>query len=131
MQKLFSEIPDTRRRCRLPRAVSPISADYQAALIARPFSAVGHTTKFFPGITVAGHTATTTLILPMMKRGFTLIETIVVCRGDCTYFRCSRYVALLFYKTNAYTLEQSTAVWQARKGVEDAMLRLRESLLRK
>lgn len=32
-----------------------------------------------------------------------------------------------FYKTNAYTIEQSTAVWQARKGVEDAMLFLRET----
>lgn len=60
-------------------------------------------------------------------RGFTLVETIVVVAA--TALICVTLGVLLsyFYKTNAYTLEQTTAVSQARRGVEDAMTYLREA----
>ena len=63
----------------------------------------------------------------MNYRAFTLVETIVVIAA--TALICVTLGTLLayFYKTNAYTLEQSTAVGQARKGIEDAMRYLREA----
>ena len=63
----------------------------------------------------------------MMNRAFTLVETIVVIA--ITMLICLTLTSLLiyFYRTNAYTLEQTTAVGQARRGVEDAMRYLREA----
>lgn len=37
------------------------------------------------------------------------------------------WLIVYFYKTNAYALEQSISIGQARRGVEDAMLYLREA----
>lgn len=60
-------------------------------------------------------------------KGFTLIETIVVVSITALVMVTLGSIILYFYKTNAYALEQSTAVGQARRGVEDAMLYLREA----
>lgn len=59
--------------------------------------------------------------------GFTLIETIVVISVTALISVTLGSILVYFYKTNAYTLEQSTAVAQARRGVEDAMRYLREA----
>ena len=63
----------------------------------------------------------------MKKSGFTLVETIIVIATTALILTVIGTLLAYFYKTNAYTLEQSTAVWQARNGVEDAMSRLREA----
>ncbi|MEK7060436.1 MAG: hypothetical protein AAB936_00400, partial [Patescibacteria group bacterium] len=57
----------------------------------------------------------------------TLIETIVVVSITALVMTTLGFLISYFYKTNAYALEQSTAVGQARRGVEDAMLYLREA----
>lgn len=59
--------------------------------------------------------------------GFTLIETIVVIAMTVLIFITLGTLLAYFYKTNAYALEQSSAVGQARSGVEDAMKYLREA----
>lgn len=61
------------------------------------------------------------------RAGFTLIETIVVVAITAFILVTLGLLLVYFYKTNAYTLEQATAVVQARKGVEDAMRYLREA----
>jgi len=58
--------------------------------------------------------------------GFTLVETIVVVALTALILITLSSLIIYFYKTNAYALEQSTAVGQARRGVEDAMWYLRE-----
>lgn len=63
----------------------------------------------------------------MKKRGFTLIETVVVIAITALVLVTLGVLLSYFYKTNAYALEQSTAIGQARRGVEDAMLYLREA----
>jgi prepilin-type N-terminal cleavage/methylation domain-containing protein len=63
----------------------------------------------------------------MTRRAFTLIETIVVVAVFALISVTLGMLLTMFYRTNAYTLEQSVATAQARKGVEDAMLRLREA----
>jgi len=60
-------------------------------------------------------------------QGFTLVETIVVASVTALVFVTLGTLISYFYKTNAYAIEQSTAVLQARRGVEDAMLYLREA----
>lgn len=62
-----------------------------------------------------------------LEAGFTLIETIVVVSITALVLITIGSLISYFYKTNAYALEQSTAVGQARRGVEDAMLFLREA----
>lgn len=62
-----------------------------------------------------------------MYRGFTLIETIVIISVTTLISLTLGTILVYFYKTNAYTLEQATAVAQARRGVEDAMRYLREA----
>ena len=62
-----------------------------------------------------------------MKNAFTLVETIVVIAMTALIFITLGTLLAYFYKTNAYTLEQSTAVGQARTGIEDAMRYLREA----
>ena len=59
--------------------------------------------------------------------GFTLVETIVVIAVTTLITLTLGTLLVYFYKTNAYTLEQSTQVAQARRGVEDAMKDLREA----
>jgi len=59
--------------------------------------------------------------------GFTLIETIVVIAATTLILVTLGMLLIYFYKTNAYTLEQSTAVGQARRGIEDTMRYLREA----
>ena len=61
------------------------------------------------------------------EMGFTLIETIVIISITALIFVTLGVLISYFYKTNAYALEQSTAIGQARRGVEDAMLYLREA----
>jgi type II secretory pathway pseudopilin PulG len=63
----------------------------------------------------------------MNKSGFTLVETIVVTATTTLIFLVIGILLTYFYKTNAYTLEQSAAVWHARNGVEDAMKYIREA----
>ncbi len=63
----------------------------------------------------------------MIRRGFTLIETIVVIAMTALIMVTLGTLLAYFYKTNAYTLQQSIAVGQARLGVEDAMKYLREA----
>ncbi len=63
----------------------------------------------------------------MITRGFTLIETIVVIAMTALIAVTLGVIIVYFYKTNTYTLEQSTAVAQARRGVEDAMRYMREA----
>lgn len=63
----------------------------------------------------------------MMKGGFTLIETVVVVSMTALVLTTLGSLISYFYKTNAYALEQSIAVMQARRGVRDAMLYLREA----
>lgn len=59
--------------------------------------------------------------------GFTLIETIVVVSITALVLVTLGSLISYFYKTNAYAIEQSTAVGQARRGVGDAMFYLREA----
>ncbi len=59
--------------------------------------------------------------------GFTLIETIVVISATALVLITLGSLISYFYKTNAYAFEQSTAVGQARGGVENAVLYLREA----
>lgn len=63
----------------------------------------------------------------MKKLGFTLVETIVIVAVTAFVFVTLGWLMTYFYKTSAYALEQSIAVGQARNGVEDAMLYLREA----
>lgn len=60
-------------------------------------------------------------------RGFTLIETLIVISSTALIFITLGVLLSYFYKTNAYTIEQSTAVGHARRGVEDAMRYLRQA----
>lgn len=69
-------------------------------------------------------------MIPLLHKngaGFTLIETIVVVSITALVMMTLGFLVSYFYKTNAYAIEQSTAVGQARRGVEDAMLYLREA----
>ncbi len=59
--------------------------------------------------------------------GFTLIETIVVTAMTALIMVTLGTLLSYFYKTNAYTLEQSSAVAQARRGVEDVTRYMREA----
>jgi len=59
--------------------------------------------------------------------GFTLVETMVTVSVTLLIFLTVSALLVYFYKTNEYTLEQSTAVEQAREGVENAMAILREA----
>ena len=63
----------------------------------------------------------------MTTHGFTLIETIVVIAVTTLISVTLGTLLVYFYKTNAYTLEESTAVASARRGVEDAMRYMREA----
>jgi type II secretory pathway pseudopilin PulG len=63
----------------------------------------------------------------MTPRAFTLIETIVIVAVVALISVTLGMLLTMFYRTNAYTLEQTVATAQARKGVEDAMLYLREA----
>lgn len=59
--------------------------------------------------------------------GFTLVETVAVIALTSLISITLGVLLAYFYKTNSFTLEQSTAVEQARRGVEDAMSHLREA----
>jgi len=61
------------------------------------------------------------------KVGFTLVETVVVIAVTALIMVTLGSLLVYFYKTNSYALEQSAAVGQARRGVEDAMRYLRET----
>ena len=63
----------------------------------------------------------------MTLRAFTLIETIIVVAMTALILSTLGMLLSYFYKTNAYTLEQSTAVGQARRGVENAVKYMREA----
>ena len=63
----------------------------------------------------------------MTPRAFTLIETIVVIAVTALISVTLGTLLAYFYKTNTYALEQSVAVAQARRGVEDAMRYIREA----
>lgn len=63
----------------------------------------------------------------MTKKAFTLIETIMVIALTALISLTLGTLIVYFYKTDAYAIEQSTAVAQARRGVEDAMRYLREA----
>ncbi|MHB1163265.1 MAG: PulJ/GspJ family protein [Minisyncoccota bacterium] len=63
----------------------------------------------------------------MTYRAFTLIETLVVIAITALISITLGVLLSYFYKTNEYTLEQSTAVAHARTGIEDAMRYMREA----
>ncbi len=63
----------------------------------------------------------------MIKNAFTLVETVVVVAITTLILITLSQLIVYFYQTNAYTMQESTAVWQARRGIEDAMLHLREA----
>ncbi len=63
----------------------------------------------------------------MTHRAFTLVETIVVISITTLIIVTLGMLLSYFYKTNAYTLQQTIAVAQARQGVEDATRYLREA----
>lgn len=63
----------------------------------------------------------------MTHRAFSLVETIVVIAVTTLILITLSALIVYFYKTNSYALEQSAAVGQARRGVEDAMRYLREA----
>ena len=63
----------------------------------------------------------------MTYRAFTLVETLVVIAITALISITLGVLLSYFYKTNQYTLEQSTAVAHARTGIEDAMRYLREA----
>ncbi|HFC11002.1 MAG TPA: type II secretion system protein [Candidatus Kaiserbacteria bacterium] len=62
-----------------------------------------------------------------MKKGFTLIETIVTIAVSTIVFTALMFVIRYFYRTNAYVFEQTAAVESAREGVINAMSDLREA----
>jgi len=62
-----------------------------------------------------------------MNRAFTLVETVVAVALTALIMTTLGFLLSYFYKTNAYALEQSAAVEQARRGVEDAAKYLREA----
>lgn len=53
--------------------------------------------------------------------GFTLVETVVVTGLTALLLLALTFLIQFFYKTNAYTLEQSQAINSARRSVENAM----------
>ena len=63
----------------------------------------------------------------MSTRAFTLIETLTVIAITALISVTLGVLLVYFYKTNTYTLEQSIAVGQARRGVENSMRDLREA----
>ncbi len=63
----------------------------------------------------------------MNQRAFTLVETIVVIAITALIMVTLGMLLAYFYKINAYTLQQSVAVAQARQGIEDATRYLREA----
>lgn len=62
-----------------------------------------------------------------MNRGFTLIEVIVVAGLTALISATLAFLIVYFYRTNAYTLQESIAVAEARTSVEDAMRYIREA----
>lgn len=63
----------------------------------------------------------------MTTRAFTLVETLVIIAATAIVSITLGSLLAYFYKTNSYALEQSTAVEQARRGVENSMSHLREA----
>jgi prepilin-type N-terminal cleavage/methylation domain-containing protein len=61
------------------------------------------------------------------SKGFTLIETIVTVAITAAISLALGAMIVFFYKTNAYTLEQSTAVEEARRSLNAAMTPLRSA----
>lgn len=59
--------------------------------------------------------------------GFTLVEAIVVIAATALILVTLGVLLSYFYRTNEYTLEQSMAVGQARRGIEDAVRYMREA----
>ena len=59
------------------------------------------------------------------RKGFTLVETVVVVALTAFILIALAYLIQYFYRTNAYTLEQSQAVNSARRSIENAMADLR------
>ena len=63
----------------------------------------------------------------MTIRAFTLIETLVIISATALISVTMGALIVYFYQTNAYTLDQSNAVGQARRGVENSMRDFREA----
>ncbi len=59
--------------------------------------------------------------------GFTLVEAIVTVAVSTLVLLTLGKLIVYFYQTNAYTLQEATAISQARRGVENAMRDLREA----
>ena len=60
-------------------------------------------------------------------RGFTLIETVVAVALTALIFVVLAVLIQFFYRTNAFTLEQTQAVNSARTSLDHAMRDLREA----
>ncbi len=59
--------------------------------------------------------------------GFTLIETVVVISMTALIFAAVSWAIVSFYRANAYVIQQSFAVNNARKGVEKMVKEIREA----
>lgn len=64
-----------------------------------------------------------------MRRGFTLLETVVTITLMSLVLLAISSAIVFFYRTNASVLEQSGAITSARRGIEKAMKDLREATI--
>lgn len=62
-----------------------------------------------------------------MKRGFTLIETIVTVGISALVITALSLLIQYFYRTNAYVFEETAAIQSAHNGIINAMRDLREA----
>lgn len=61
------------------------------------------------------------------EKSFTLIETIVSIVIFVIAFGAVGVMAVNLYKTNSYSFQQSQAIWEARKGIEEMTREIREA----
>ncbi len=61
------------------------------------------------------------------RNGFTAIETIVAIASTILIFVAVSYAITSFYRANSYTIQQSSAINSARKGVEIMVSNIREA----
>ncbi len=61
------------------------------------------------------------------RGAFTLIETVIVIATTALILVTIGTLLAYFYRTNTYTFEHSTAIREARGGIEDALRYLREA----
>lgn len=63
----------------------------------------------------------------LITSAFSLLETVIIVALTAFVTLTLGMLLVYFYKTNTYTLQQTTAVEQARRGVEDTVGHIREA----